>query len=335
MSRRRMPHRLTVVVVGGLLLAACAETQLAVHTAKTAQGARPTIIDGTYKPMEAPFKIGDAYQIEGKWFYPAEDYRYTEVGIASWYGPQFHGKRTANGEVFNMFAMTAAHRTLPMPSAIRVTNLANGRSVVLRVNDRGPFARGRIIDVSQRAAEHLDFRGEGTARVKVEILPRESRQLKSVALNVDAARVDQIGVNASPRIPVATAPLRSVNGRPVALSDAELALPKVVIAPQRPRLRPPELPTGVVILPVSPLGIHVQVGAFANFRNALRMRDRVWELGPAQISRHDVAGTSMYRVRLGPLENIAQADFVLNRVIASGVQGARLVFEDACARTPC
>src|SRR5262245_12419431 len=99
------------------------------------------------------YKVGKPYQIAGSWYYPAVDYDYTETGIASWYGPDFHGKDTANGEAYDMNALTAAHRTLPMPSMVRVTNLENGRQIVLRVNDRGPFARSRIIDVSRRASQ--------------------------------------------------------------------------------------------------------------------------------------------------------------------------------------
>ena len=95
----------------------------------------------------AGYKIGDPYQINGTWYYPAEDWSYDETGIASWYGEDFHGKYTANGEIFNLNAVTAAHRTLPMPSVVQVTNLENVRSIQVRVNDRGPFARGRILDL--------------------------------------------------------------------------------------------------------------------------------------------------------------------------------------------
>ncbi|GAB4153303.1 MAG: hypothetical protein Tsb0016_25790 [Sphingomonadales bacterium] len=112
-------------------------------------------------------KLGKPYRINGVWYYPKDDPAYREVGMASWYGPGFHGRQTANGERYNMNALTAAHRTLPMPSFVRVTNLANGRSLVLRVNDRGPFAKGRIIDVSRRAAQLLGFEKAGVTRVQV------------------------------------------------------------------------------------------------------------------------------------------------------------------------
>src|SRR6185312_17131686 len=92
------------------------------------------------------YKVGNPYQIDGTWYYPKEQPDYDETGIASWYGPTFYGHRTANGEIYNAGDLTAAHRTLPMPVNVRVTNLDNGRSTVLRVNDRGPYAKGRIID---------------------------------------------------------------------------------------------------------------------------------------------------------------------------------------------
>lgn len=113
-------------------------------------------------------KVGKPYKINGTWYHPARDPHYDETGSASWYGPDFHGKLTANGETYNMNALTAAHRTLPMPSFVKVTNLENGRNIVLRVNDRGPFAKGRIIDVSRRAAQLLGFERQGVTRVRVQ-----------------------------------------------------------------------------------------------------------------------------------------------------------------------
>ncbi len=127
------------------------------------------------KPKGA-YKIGDPYRIGGVVYVPRVDYHYDRVGVASWYGKPFHGRRTANGERYDQNALTAAHQTLPLPSVIRVTNLENGRSLILRVNDRGPFVRGRILDVSRKAAKLLRFREKGTTRVRVQVLERESRQ---------------------------------------------------------------------------------------------------------------------------------------------------------------
>lgn len=114
------------------------------------------------------YRIGKPYVVGGRMYVPEEDVNYRAEGLASWYGNDFHGRRTANGEVYDMHSMSAAHPTLPMPSYVRVTNLGNSRSIILRVNDRGPFHQGRLIDVSIKAADMLGFQKNGTARVRVE-----------------------------------------------------------------------------------------------------------------------------------------------------------------------
>jgi rare lipoprotein A len=114
------------------------------------------------------FKLGEPYLAGGKWYTPVNDTSYDQVGLASWYGDFFHGRKTANGEVYDMNALTAAHPTLPLPTYATVTNLNNNRTVVVRINDRGPYHDGRIIDLSHKAAELLGFYGRGTASVRVQ-----------------------------------------------------------------------------------------------------------------------------------------------------------------------
>jgi len=116
------------------------------------------------------YLVGHPYTIAGHTYYPRENPNYTAVGMASWYGDAFHGRRTANGEVYDMRSLSAAHPTMPLPSYARVTNLTNGYSVIVRVNDRGPYHGGRVMDVSSRAADVLDFKRSGTGRVKVEYI---------------------------------------------------------------------------------------------------------------------------------------------------------------------
>jgi len=118
------------------------------------------------------YKVGRPYQVGGIWYYPAEDPSYNQVGLASWYGREFQGSKTANGERFDRKRLTAAHPTLPMPVIVRVTNLDNGRSTLVRINDRGPFRPGRIIDVSQAAAQALGFEKQGVTRVRVQYVGR-------------------------------------------------------------------------------------------------------------------------------------------------------------------
>ena len=139
---------------------------------------------------EASYKLGQPYQIAGRWYYPEFDPSYDKVGIASWYGREFHGHTTANGEVFDRHELTAAHPTLPLPSIVRVTNLANHRQLELRVNDRGPFVGDRLIDLSQEAARELGFERQGIARVRIQFVgladakgepPRPSRRTRDRA----------------------------------------------------------------------------------------------------------------------------------------------------------
>src|SRR6266480_1711914 len=118
------------------------------------------------------YRVGKPDTVGGRIYVPEEDTGYREEGMASWYGDDFHGRLTANGEVFDMASLTAAHPTLPMPSYARVTNLSNGKSLIVRVNDRGPYHGNRLIDVSNRAAELLEFKGNGVARVRVEYVGR-------------------------------------------------------------------------------------------------------------------------------------------------------------------
>lgn len=125
---------------------------------------------GTPSGEGGHYKLGRPYQINGQWFFPAFDPNYRSVGVASWYGDPFHGRQTANGERFDKNLLSAAHPTLPLPSYVRVRNLENGRELVLRVNDRGPFVGNRIIDLSEAAARELGFKYQGLAKVEVEFL---------------------------------------------------------------------------------------------------------------------------------------------------------------------
>lgn len=149
------------------------------------------------------------YKIKGKWYHPQGHYEYSNVGIASWYGKRdgFHGKKTASGERFNTHKLTAAHKTLPLPSVVRVTNLENGRSLILKVNDRGPFKPGRIIDISEKGAQLLGFYRKGTARVRVDCLVRES-----LAMNKSPGKNLPVRYAAASNVPV-RAPFRQAKSK--------------------------------------------------------------------------------------------------------------------------
>ncbi|MBV9908496.1 MAG: septal ring lytic transglycosylase RlpA family protein, partial [Hyphomicrobiales bacterium] len=136
---------------------------------KYGRASRKVVADGEPVPRGGgQYLVGRPYTVAGRRYYPAENPSYTAVGMASWYGAAFHGRRTANGEVYDMASLSAAHPTMPLPSYARVTNLENGYSVIVRVNDRGPYHGGRVMDVSSRVADVLDMKGMGTAKVKVD-----------------------------------------------------------------------------------------------------------------------------------------------------------------------
>lgn len=175
-----------------LALAACSPTRYTQSQAIST----PEMLAST--PQGGHVKRGSPYQIAGKWYYPLESGElYDQTGIASWYGDDFHGKKTANGEIYDMHAFTAAHTTLPLPSIVLVTNLENGKQIKVRVNDRGPFVKSRLIDLSYAAAVALDYHKQGTTRVRVETLETPTAQALSATPYVAATQqketVVQIG----------------------------------------------------------------------------------------------------------------------------------------------
>jgi rare lipoprotein A len=327
-----------MLALAGAVLGGCAETQLVAYTAKRVG-----------KVHEAPkaaatYKIGSPYRIESTWYYPAVDYGYDETGIASWYGSKFDGGRTANGEIFDMNALSAAHRTLPLPSVVRVTNLENGRSMVLRVNDRGPFARGRIIDVSRRAAQLLGFHRNGTARVRVQIMANESRvvaarlkgeaTLAKIGTPIIVARLPSPTVSSAALPPppgAAAAPVpasSSASSSPV--GQGVDGAPADGVDGMVPELAAsgPGLGLGVVsVVPVRPTRVFVQAGAFAQFDNANRVRARLANLGPVKVTSVLVNGRDLFRVRAGPLASVTDADRILKWVIDAGYPDARIIVD--------
>ncbi len=161
--------RIGAATLGSLVLAHCSGSELF----KTSNYSPRVVEEGDPVPKGGGrYSVGKPYNINGRTYYPAENTSYRAEGIASWYGPDFHGRQTANGEVYDMHAISAAHPTMPLPSYARVTNLENRRSIIVRVNDRGPYARNRIIDLSIGTAKALEFHGKGLARVRVEYVGR-------------------------------------------------------------------------------------------------------------------------------------------------------------------
>jgi rare lipoprotein A len=331
-------RRFVFAVVGVAALAGCAETKLVMNSAKRIMGPSTPEPEAS---ASVEYKIGQPYQIAGTWYYPKEDFEYDETGIASWYGTKFHGRKTANGEIYDMNTLTAAHRTLPLPSFVRVTNLDNGRSLILRVNDRGPFARGRIIDISRRGAQLLGFQRQGTARVRVQIMADRSQALKARLRN--QADLAEVG---SP-ITVDRLPKAKVQSQSLPPPGSPAQTPQVASLPtvQAPLLSPsaPAAPKPVLPLPtieqefklseqVEQTGkvntsIYIQAGAFSQFDNASRVRARLAPLGEVKLSQVLVNGKDLYRVRVGPLADVKEADKVLAAVSQAGYGNARIVVD--------
>lgn len=304
-------RRLLTVVSLAVLAAACSTTP------------EPAV---TVPPNAGVYKIGQPYQIEGTWYYPKEQPDYDETGIASWYGPTFYGHRTANGEVYTAADLTAAHRTLPLPVNVRVTNLDNGKSIVVRVNDRGPFAKGRIIDLSERAAELLGYKEKGTARVRVTFVGRADLQGGAPPPDETPPEIAS-AVPAAPTTTVASAALDAVPGATVAppppVTNTDLPPPPIRTIDDAVATEP----TGVVSKVPVPATTHlyVQVGAFSSYDNAMRLQARIG--GGLKISSVVQNGRTLYRLRLGPFDAVEDADSALARMESLGSNDAKIVVD--------
>lgn len=270
------------LIAAGLLslLAACAGGP------KPDVGAMPVVTDpapivsGTMRP----------YQIRGRWYRPEEQPRYDETGMASWYGDQFHGRPTATGERFDMNALTAAHKTLPLPGLVEVTNLANGRRVVVRVNDRGPFVDGRIIDLSRGAADALDLRRAGVGEVRVRYLGRAPR----------------LGGEGPVQYAQATSPAPPDN--------SSAPVPYFAVAPASP-------PTPDASPPApAPTGVWVQAGTWPDARQARRAADHLG--GGARV---DEARPGQFRVLVGPWPDAGAAERSRRAVMSRGYPEATTI----------
>jgi len=314
-----------LIAASGLVLASCAETEIVANTTK--EIAHASTPEAKSQPV---YKVGKPYQVDGVWYYPGVDYSYFATGIASWYGPDFHGKFTANGEVFDMNEVTGAHKTLPLPTIARVTNLENGRSILVRINDRGPFVNGRIIDLSRRAAQLLGFEQAGTAKVRVEVEADQSRQL-ALSLPHDSKEIEPApAVVAAPRAPVVAQalpppgqPASALPSPPPPVQPKPPSIVQAMADPPPPAIKAP--PPVVTQGAPGPTNVYIQAGAFSQFDNANRLRAQLSPLGDAKISPVLVNNQQLFRVRLGPLGNVSAADQLLDRVIKAGYKGAELI----------
>jgi rare lipoprotein A len=252
-------------------------------------------------------RVGPPYEANGRWYVPTPEPGYEQTGTASWYGPTFHGRRTASGETFDQEALTAAHPTLPIPSLVQVTNLENGREVIVRVNDRGPFVGDRLIDMSRRAAEVLGFESAGHAQVHVRYLGPAPRRVNadrssapvaapsSVPAPAPAAEYAVAGEGPASLLPPPSTPAGELAGAPLSQP------PAVVAAASASR--------AYASAEVAPGGYFVQVGAYSDPGNAQRVRETVAAAGPVLVDvRRSASGAELFRVRVGPWATLEEAE---------------------------
>jgi rare lipoprotein A len=282
---------LLAVVIGGGLSACASVAPMPEGLASVANSSVPPAPHRAVSQASAGarYKLGAPYQAGGVWYVPAEQPHYDEVGLASWYGDQFNGKPTANGELFDMNIPSAAHATLPMPSIVEVTNLENGKTIQVRLNDRGPFHPGRIIDMSRGAAQQLGFYNKGTAQVRVRY--------------------------------VGPAPLKQIEA-PVFTANRMESL-----SPMRPIIPTPTVPEAQPASTAirSELGYAIQAGAFSDRANAERAAARLASAGRTAVLPVDRNGSRLYRVTVGSWASAEAASAARAQVASLGFAEARVV----------
>ncbi len=327
------------ILIGSILLNFTAITILQAAPYQPVVTVENGMLNKNLKP-DPSYKVGTSYSVAGQRYTPKADYTYDVVGIASWYGNDFHGNLTANGEVFDKNQLTAAHTTLPMPSFVEVENLENQRKLVLRVNDRGPFSKDRVIDVSQRAAEILGFKDKGTAKVRVKILANISQE---VAENLMEVQVRKYTQNSQSNLTTAqtksTKPTPQVNKdlpnmafrQPYNGNVSNNILVKAKINNDVEDVKTIALiePTSAMVRSYTPKGIFVQVGAFDKKRAVSASVSRLQEIGVVTLQNVNNKNTNskLVRVRIGPFASIKEATTIQQKVEQLGYEKSKIVIE--------
>ncbi|HEY4548569.1 MAG TPA: septal ring lytic transglycosylase RlpA family protein [Pedomonas sp.] len=341
--------RLCILLLTAATTTACASG----HSVKATSG-KPTTLAGKGSAVKpgpgGVVKIGNPYQIGDRWYYPADVPNYDETGTASWYGPQFHKKRTANGELFDMNEVSAAHPILPMPSYVEVTNLNNGRQLVVRVNDRGPFAKERIIDLSRRAAQLLGFDAQGTAPVRVRrVYPDANGKVAPAPLpqtviaqatpqQLPQAQPQPYGMTAAvttqqpdyqqqpayqqqsvyPQAAPQPAPAQYASTAPVGANATTGVVTQTALPPS-----PYQASTPVAVQPAAVQAgiVYIQVAALSNSQRADALATQLRRFGTSLV---EPAPRGIYRVKIGPFESHSSAEIVLAEIRAAGYSDARV-----------
>lgn len=343
------PRHLIISIAGMALLSACSGQGTSSQSSYPGSSKAFPRQGGVQEVQPNPHvKVGTPYVINGKRYYPEYNPYYDKTGIASWYGPGFHGKLTANGEIFDQNDLTAAHPTLPMPSMVRVTNLHNNRSAIIRINDRGPFKDNRIIDLSKKAAQRLGV--SGLAKVRVQFLQRETEEYMT-ALNegrnfdmfayndrppeakiVETVRYDgeDNGHTAAPVMTVQSSEPEPLEVVQAPIEREEKLLPALQeYAQQEPAYRDePGQPTPQIAAPAAGQSgeFTIQAGVFSSESNARRLAEKLSAIAKASLDSMQSAGKTLWRVRVGDFASKGDAQQVLASVKTEGnVPDARVV----------
>ena len=319
-----MTRRLLSSALLGLLLGACGTTPTHRPDGPPRRGVDLGAIPDAIPRAEPRSRYGNppAYTVFGKTYHVLDSSRgYVERGIASWYGRKFHGRRTSSGEPYDMLAMTAAHKTLPLPTYARVTRLDTGQSIIVRINDRGPFHDDRIIDLSYAAAARLGMQHSGTAPVEVRAIDpetdtptAEAKAERAIGDTATAALQPVAGAMPVSRPTLADIPQPRHHAEPEPLQDFGTA----PVDAQRPA--------------ASHANVYLQLGAFSRRENAERLLSRLQDLAsPLEIQADHSRQTTVYRLRLGPLADVetanALAPGLLPRLDELGLGRPRIVID--------
>jgi len=260
----------------------------------------------------------ESYVVFGqRYFVKKSSLDHVERGVASWYGTKFHGKRTSSGEPYDMLAMTAAHKSLPLPTYAEVTNLKNGRKIIVKINDRGPFKKNRIIDLSYAAAIKLGITKAGTGLVEVRAID-PTQPLPAPTPGVITAQTTTTPVLLATPIPLAP-PSTIVTTAPKLVSA-----PVQAAAPQADKLKR--------IAPGQTVDIYLQVGAFGDRFNAENLKIRIRDIETLPVSKINVtqgtkANSAIFRVRIGPINNVPEADQVIKRLAQLGIENPHVIID--------
>ncbi len=303
-AKRILVRRISLIwifVVCAVMLAACTNPYSKKDAAPKKSTTRVDRSEKIVPRVEPKSKYGNpkSYVVFGRRYFVKESSQgYVEQGIASWYGTKFHGRRTSSGETYDMYAMTAAHKTLPLPTYARVTNKKNGRSIIVRINDRGPFVKNRIIDLSYSAAIKLGIVTTGTGLVEVRAIDPRSSEARIAAQRKELPE----GV-----VDVASPPK---DKKAVATESAEA------------------LPTAEEI--EKEVGIFVQLGAFRSRENARKLSAQFSTLnvGDVNVKEFTIDDAPIYKVWIGPLDTVEQADNTVEKITELGHKDYKLVFEN-------